>query len=110
MFFHCFKQRERSAEVVAVVHQRLTHAFGYCLIARKMYHCLDIIFGEYLLHIRLIAHIGFIEFEIPAAYLFYQLNRFGLGIVEIIHYYDLFACLEEFDTGVRAYIACSAGN
>ena len=78
MLLHRFEEREGTAEIVFVVHQRLADTFGYRFIAREVDNDFDIVFGEYLFHIRFIAHIGFVEFKVLAAYLFYELYCLGL--------------------------------
>ena len=108
VLFHSFEQRECTAEVVLIIHQRFANAFRDCLVSGKMDHRFNVVFREYLLHIRFIAHIGFIEPEILAAYFLYQLYRFGLGVVEIIHYYYLFSRFQKLDAGMGADISCSA--
>jgi len=110
VFLHRFEERECAAEVVAVVHERFADALGYRFIACKVDNDLDVIFREYFLHIRFIAHIRFIEPEILAAYLFYKFDSLGLRVVEVVHYDDILVRFQKFDAGVGADISRSAGD
>lgn len=109
MATHHITQKKRSRNIVVVILKRLCDRFTYRLVACEMDDRINILILKNAVHTFPVKHIDLIEFHFFPCNLLYSLKRFFIGIVEIIHYYDFIAVVQQFHTCVASDIACSTG-
>ena len=84
MFFHGFKQHQRTVNVVVVILQRHSYAFSHGLKPCEMYNAVDLVFSENFVHGGCVAHIGVVKPDAFSGDFFHSAYAFFAGISHIV--------------------------
>ena len=91
-----------------VVFKRLPAGFAYCFKSCEVDNCVDLLVCEDPAGAFIVQHIRFIEFEVLACDLPYPVECLRLGVAEVIHYNNVIARIEKFNTSMASDKACAA--
>ena len=68
----------------------------------------DFVFGKDLVYRLGVADVSLIKRNLRSRYLLNSLDRFGTGVGVIVGDNDRVSCLDQFNAGVAADVACTA--
>ena len=85
-----------------VIFDGFCDGFSHRFQSREVNHRLDVVFLKNAVHRVTVKDVRLIEWEILAGDGFDAFERFGLGIGEVVHYYNFISCLLQHDACVRA--------
>lgn len=111
MMAHHVQNDQRAVEVIIVVLDGLGHALAHSLVGCKLDDGGDVrALGEDLLHILMAGHVCIVEAEVLAGDLLDPIQNHGRSVIIVICHYDIVASVQQFDAGVAADVAGTAGN
>ena len=92
MLAHYVDQHEHAVHVVLVVFEGLGNRLAHSLQAGKVDDGINLVLCEELLHCCAVANVGLNHRYLVTDNLFNATNRFGLRVVEVVHYDHAVAC------------------
>ena len=108
---HEFQQIDERHHVVAIIEQGLLHALAHRLAGGEVDDARDgRIFLEHGFGGGKVAQVHLLECRTDARDLFDAVEHLHLGVAQVVYNDHIVACLLEFDRGVAAYKARSAGH
>ena len=111
MMAHHVQNDQRAVEVIVVVLDGLGHALAHSLVGCKLDDGGDVrALGEDLLHVLAAGHVCLVEAEILAGDLLDPVQNHRRSIIIVICHHDIVASVQQFDAGVAADVAGTAGN
>ena len=91
---HDLQQRQRGAQIVAVVHHRLGHGFAHRLVAREVDDGVDGLRVEHTAQRRLVRDVRLAHRDVSAGDLLHPARRFRAAVVEVIRDHHVIARLQ----------------
>ena len=111
MMAHHVQNDQRAVEVIVVVLDGLGHALAHSLVGCKLDDGGDVrALGEDLLHVLAAGHVCLVEAEILAGDLLDPVQNHRRSVIIVICHHDIVASVQQFDAGVAADVAGTAGN
>ena len=111
MQFHNLQERNKAAEIIAVIQQRFLYGLAYRFAGSEMNHThyIRIVF-ENAIQIYEIAAVNIGEFRLFTYNSSYSVQHINGGIAQVIYDSYIIALLHQFDRCMRTYITGTSGN